>query len=63
MRSPVYMAFHLTIKIEFFLLSNTLRLAYVVCAEQIIKEQKIKFVVYGEMEGHICGLLIYPTLP
>ena len=33
-----------------------------VCAEQTIEEQKIKFDFYGEMEGHICGLLIYPTL-
>ena len=56
------MAFHLTIKIDFFLLNNSLRLAYVVCAEQTIEEQKIKFDFYGEMEGHICGLLIYLTL-
>ena len=34
-----------------------------VCAEQTIKEQKTKFDFYGEIEGHICGLLIYPTLP
>ena len=33
-----------------------------VCAEQTIEEQKIKFDFYGAMEGHICGLIIYPTL-
>ena len=61
MRSLVYMAFHLTIK-RFFLLNNSLRLAYVVCAEQTIEEQNIKFDFYGEMEGHICGLLLFLTL-
>ena len=33
-----------------------------VFAEQTIEDQTIKFNFYGEMEGHICGLLIYPTL-
>ena len=33
-----------------------------VCAEQTIEEQNIKFDFYGDMEGHICRLLIYLTL-
>ena len=45
-----------------FLLNNSLRPVYVVCALQTIEEQKIKFDFYGEMGGHICGLLIYLTL-
>ena len=63
MRNPVYTyVIYLFLKIEYFLLNNSLRLAYVVCAEQTIEEQKIKFGFYGEMEGHICGFLIYFTL-
>ena len=37
------MALYLTLKIDFFLLNNSLRLVYVVYAEQTIEEQKIKF--------------------
>ena len=59
MRSPVYMALYLTLKIEFLLLNNSLRLAYV---EQTIEEQKIKFDFQGEIMAIYTGLLIYPTL-
>ena len=57
------MAFHLTMKIEFFLSQQSAACVRgKVGAEQTIEEQKIKFDFYGDMEGHICGLLNYPTL-
>ena len=38
------------------MVDNSLRLAYVVCVEQTIEEQKIKFDFYGEMDFSFISL-------
>ena len=37
------MALYLTLKVDFFLFNNGLRMLYVVFSEQTVEEQKIKF--------------------